>query len=207
MDLLHQLHLNTWISRALAEAHQHRLALGRGLPALSVRRRLRRHARRLAASASAYDQLLRIALFAAAAHGDRTHRSPQLRGLSQPPDTAVQLALRMQALAAVRNDDETIERSVRREARRSRRIGRSPEQSATWLMEVAALNRALWDHPALPVETAHRAAILGCAARLEGRALEISRSNAEHLRLGPAALNPTREVSKEPNDGDQPVRP
>lgn len=42
MDLLHQIHLKTWRSRARAEAHRHRLDLGRGLPALNVMQRPRR---------------------------------------------------------------------------------------------------------------------------------------------------------------------
>jgi hypothetical protein len=192
MDLPHQLQLRAWISRALAEAHQHRVALGRGLPALSVKQRLRRYARRLAPSASAYEQLLGVALAAAADHEDRAYRSLELRRLSQAPEPLAQLELRTRALAAIREDgDALIDHAVRREARRSRRIGGRPEHAASWLMEVAGLNRMLWDHPGLQLEAPQRAVLLACAARLEARAFEISRSGAERLRLGPSALTQT----------------
>lgn len=207
MDLLQQNHLRAWISSALAEANRHHFELSRRLPPISVGLRLRREAKRLANSASGYEQLLRHALLATADHGDRAYKSLELRRLLQAPDPIPRTAVRERAQAVESGKILGLATSAaRREERRGRRrAGRNADELAMWLMEAAELHRLLWDHPALNVDATVRAAMLACVARLEARARELSPSAAAETPLSFADPLPTRAPNRETCDGPQPV--
>ena len=203
MDLLQQNHLRAWISSALAEAHRHHFDLSRRLPPVSVAQRLRREAKRLAHSASGYEQLVRHALSATADHGERAYRSLELRRLLQAPDPLAQIALRQRVLAeGSAHSPRLAAIATRREERRGRRrAGRNSTELALWLMEAPELHRVLWDHPALDVDAAVRAAMLASAARLEARARELSPGVADETPLSFPDPLPTRTPNQETGDG------
>lgn len=207
MDLLQQNQVRVWLSSALAETQRHHFELSRRLPPAAVAQRLRREARRLANSPSAYEQLVRQALAARADHGDRAYRSLALRRLLQAPDPIAQLALRAQVLAVApaRSRGQVVS-AVRREERRGgRRGGRDARDLARWLFEAAALHRSLWDHPALNADAGVRGAMLSCAARLETRARELFPTGASATLVSFADAIPTRVLNQETCDGGQPV--
>lgn len=207
MDLLQQNHLRAWISSALAEAHRHHFDLSRRLPPISVAQRLRREAKRMANSASGYEQLLRHALWATADHGDRAYRSLELRRLLQAPDAIAQVAVRerVQAEGPGKSAGPATSAARREERRGRRRAGRNSDELAMWLMEAAELHRLLWDHPALNVDAPVRAAMLACIAKLEARARELSPGAAAETPLSFPDPLPTRAPNQEACDGPQPV--
>ena len=137
----------------------------------------------------AYDQLLALALEAAAHPGEV--RSPVLDALGERPSPIEQFHLRRRVFA---HYDVDRTRSVARAApdwalRRTSRDERAdPARLAAALRREADLNLDLWDHPALPATPALRALMLGCVEALRQRAAAVARTR---IRRGRDAGLPT----------------
>jgi hypothetical protein len=163
------------VSRALAEAELRRLKMSRSLNAARAAALLDEQADAAATSPLAYDQLLSIALRAAARPGEL--ESPELDALRSPADPIERHNIARDVFRhfAEQRYRGLLKAAPDREARRGvRRVGRSPEALARWLREAAGLARDLWDHPALPAAPAFRGAILGCVTSLRRRADELA---------------------------------
>lgn len=177
------------ISRAVAEAEIRRFEMSRNLSAEQVSTLLQRQADAAAASPLPYDQLLALALSAAAR--PETSACPTLDALRAPADRRRRLEIAREVFASGPTPNL---RAVLKAApdwelqRASRRIGRRALDQAAWLRAAASLARSLWDHPALPATPAFRSAILACAAVLDRRAEELATGETEHappaLRAG-----------------------
>lgn len=159
------------VSRALAEAEIRRMEMSRSLSADKVANLLSQQADVAAASPLPYDQLLAIALRAAARTG--ALESPTLEALRARPDCLQRQRIAREVFAS---PPEERFKAVLKAApdwelkRASRRAGRDTRSQAAWLRSAADLGRSLWDHPALPATPALRNAILACAAILAQRA-------------------------------------
>lgn len=169
--------LSQAVSRAAAEAEIRRMEMSRSLRPQRVAELLETQARSAAASPLAYDQLLAIALRAAARPGE--FESSELDALRSPGDPIKRHEIAREVFARY---EEAPYRAALKAApdwelrRATRRIGKSTKGLARWLRSSAELARQLWDHPALPVEPRFRGAILGSVTALENRAAELERS-------------------------------
>lgn len=163
------------VSRAIAEAELRRMKMSLGLRVDQVAELLNRQANTAARSPLAYDQLLALALRAAAAPGE--FECPQLDALRSPADPLERSRIAREVFA--RYNEGRFRAAIKAapdwEVRRAfRRVGRDPQDIAVWLRGAADLARSLWDHPDLPVEPPFRGAILGSVAALERRASELA---------------------------------
>jgi hypothetical protein len=163
------------VSRALAEAELRRMKMSRNLNPARTAVLLNEQADAAATSPLAYDQLLSIALRAAARPGEL--ESPELDALRSPPDPIERhyIAREVFTRFAEQPYRALLKAAPDWELRRGvRRVGRSPQALARWLRQAAGLARELWDHPALPVAPAFRGAILGGVTSLRRRADELA---------------------------------
>jgi hypothetical protein len=167
--------LSLAVSRALAEAELRRMKMSRRLSANDVAELLGSQADAAAASPLPYDQLLALALRAAARPGEL--ESPELDALRAAPDPLHRHRIAREVFAAYQ---EAPYRAVLKAApdweirRASRRVGKQPKDLAAWLRDAADLARELWDHPALPAPSAFRGAILAGVTSLHRRADELA---------------------------------
>jgi hypothetical protein len=163
------------VSRAIAEAELRRVEMSQNLRPDQVAALLGRQADDAAASPLAYDQLLALALRAAARPGDLD--CPELDALRTPGDPLERSRIAQEVFARY---SEGPYRAVLKAApdwelrRGTRRVGKEPQSLARWLRASAVLALDLWDHPALPVEPAFRGAILACAGALRRRANDLT---------------------------------
>jgi hypothetical protein len=168
--------LSQAVSRAAAEAEIRRMEMSRSLRPPRVAELLEAQARSAASSPLAYDQLLAIALRAAARPGE--FQSAELDALRSPGDPVKRHTIAREVFFRY---EEAPYRAVLKAApdwelrRATRRIGKSARGLARWLRSSAELARQLWDHPALPVKPEFRGAILGSVTALESRAAELER--------------------------------
>ena len=159
------------VSRAMAEAELRRMKMSRGLSAARVAELLNKQADAAATSPLAYDQLLALALRAAARPGEL--ECAKLDELRSPPDPVTRHRI---AREVFEHYSEAPFRAVLKAApdwelrRGSRRVGKDPQGLARWLCDAAELARELWDHPALPAAPAFRGAILAGVTALRRRA-------------------------------------
>jgi hypothetical protein len=159
------------VSRAIAESELRRMEMMRGMDEPRAVSLLIKQADDAASSPLAYDQLLALALRAAAGSGEPDHRV--LDALRAPADA---LARQEVARAVFAQYSEAPFRAVLKAApdwelrRGLRRVGREPLSLAGWLRSAGALARSLWDHPDLPVGPSRRGAMLATARALEQRA-------------------------------------
>lgn len=170
-----QSHLSLAVSRATAEAELRRVKMSRHLPADRVAELLGSQAEAAAASPLAYDQLLALALRAAARPGE--FESAELDALRTSADPLQRHAIAREVFGHYRDGPyrAVLKAAPDWEIRRAvRRVGKQAQNIAAWLRGAADLARALWDHPALPVAPAIRGAILGCVAPLQKRADELA---------------------------------
>jgi hypothetical protein len=165
--------LSQAVSRAAAEAEIRRMEMSRSLRPQRMAELLEAQARSAARSPLPYDQLLTIALRAAARPGE--FQSSELDALRSPADPIERHAIAREVFARY---EEAPYRAGLKAApdwelrRATRKIGKSTKGLARWLRSSAELARQLWDHPALPVKLEFRGAILGSVTALEGRAAE-----------------------------------
>jgi hypothetical protein len=163
--------LSLAVSRAIAEAELRRMEMSRSLRADQVARLLESQAKAAAVSPLAYDQLLALALRAAAQSGEPS--CPSLDALRTPADPIERHRVARQVFAshAEKKFRPFVEAAPDWELHRaSRRVGKHPAALAAKLRAAAELARSLWDHPALPVEPAFRGAMLACVTALRQRA-------------------------------------
>jgi hypothetical protein len=179
--------LSLAISRAGAQAEVRRMEMSRALDASRVTRLLTEQAANARLSPLGSDQLLAIALDAAAASGE--FHAPILDALRQPPDPLEQVQLRRQVFAQY---DDIPARAVAKAApdwavhRANVRVREDPGLLAGWLRAAADLNAELWDHPALPVAPALRGLILACVAPLRQRANAVSYARIQRPPANPS---------------------
>lgn len=181
------------ISEATLLAAHFRTDVARRLNPVSTAQRLRSEAARAAALPVASEQLLALALLASA---DADGECPALLGLAQPPDPLRQLELRRRVFEASKGPAAQIDVSpfiFVAEARRVARDGHDARRLAVWLQDAAELNRALWDHPALPVDLAMREAMLASVPALTARA-------EAHFRSLASAATPRVAMARSPQD-------
>lgn len=163
------------VSRAIAEAELRRVEMSRNLRPDQVAALLGRQADDAAASPLAYDQLLALALRAAARPGELD--CGELDALRTPGDPLQRAGIAQEVFARY---SEAPYRAVLKAApdwelrRGTRRVGKEPQSLARWLRASAVLALDLWDHPALPVKPAFRGAILACAGALRRRANDLA---------------------------------
>jgi hypothetical protein len=179
------------ISKAVAEAEVRRARLAATLEPGRIAQILGDEAENARMSPLAYDQLLALALDAAAEPGHR--RSPVLDALRERPSPIEQLQLRRHVFTAY---DVASTRAVARAApdwamrRTSRDERANPARLAAFLRREADLNRELWDHPALPVAPAFRALMLGCVEALRSRAAAVARTRVRRRHGAPSPALP-----------------
>jgi hypothetical protein len=174
------------ISEATLFAEHLRTELARRLNPVSTAQRLRTEATRAAALPVASEQLFALALRASADAGQGAGVSPALLSIARRPDPLRQLDLRREVFRDSRGAATQLDISpfiFVAEARRIAQAGQDPRQLAGWLRTAAELNRALWDHPALPVDGAMREAMLASVPALAARA-------EAHLRSLASAATP-----------------
>lgn len=188
MTITSQNPLSLAVSRATAEAELRRMEMSRSLRPDKVAALLNSQADAAAASPLPYDQLLALALRAAARPGEL--ECPTLDALRAPADPGERHEIAREVFAT---DDEARFKAAVKAApdweldRASRRVGRHTGHQAAWLRAAADLARSLWDHPALPAPTAFRAAILACAAVLTRRADELAPQVIQNANTQPQA--------------------
>jgi hypothetical protein len=171
--------LSRAISRAIASVEVRRLEMSRTLDQGRIAQLLNEQAAKARASPLGENQLLALALEAAANPGEFS--APALDALREPPDDVAQLYLRqavfehyqpVAAKAVARAAPDWVARSA------GRRVRLDSQLLAGWLQGAADLNAALWDHPALPAEPGFRGLMLACVPALRDRAEQISRAKA-----------------------------
>lgn len=179
------------VSRAIAESELRRMEMMRGMDEPGAIALLNKQADAAARSPLAYDQILALALRAAADSGEPDHRA--LDALRTPADDFEREII---ARAVLAQQGRATSRAVLKaapdwELRRGwRRAGHEPVSLARWLRSAAALARDLWDHPALPVNLPQRRAMLIAAQALERRAEAIAPEPA----VGREASGPVEEI-------------
>ena len=167
--------LSLAVSRAIAAAELRRSEMSRSLSPDRVSALLTDQAEAVAASPLPDDQLLAIALRAAAQPGD--FESITLDALRAPADPFVRNEISREVLAKYGEGPSraALKAAPDWELRRApRRVGKSLESFANRLRSAAVLARSLWDHPALPIEPAVRGAMLATATILQRRADELA---------------------------------
>ena len=167
------------ISRVIASAEVRRLEMSRTLDQGQIAQLLNEQADKARASPLGENQLLALALEAAAHPGEFS--SPRLDALREPADHIEQLYLRqtvfdhyepVAAKAIARAAPDWVARNA------GRRVRLDSQLLAGWLQGAVDLNAALWDHPALPAAPGFRGLMLACVPALRERAELISRARS-----------------------------
>jgi hypothetical protein len=188
------------ISEAILQAEQLQTEIARRLGPRSTALRLRAEAAKASALPVAAEQLLALALEAKAALAEGTVSSAALMTLARPPDPIRQLELRREIFRTSNGGVAGQEMSpfvFVAEIRRVGRTGSDPTRLAGWLRAASALNRELWDHPALPVHLRTREAMLACVPALAARAEAYLRSRSDGA-FSPCLASPTPRPVRQP---------
>lgn len=171
--------LDRAISRIAADVELRRFRMSRALPPGQIAETLADQAQSARVSPLASEQILALALDAAARPGP--FEAPALDALRRAPDPMAQIELRRQVfdrhdeagLAAVaRAAPDWVLRGLPARSRHD------PALLARALRSEADLNAALWDHPDLPASPSLRARMLACVSALRDRADLVSDSRA-----------------------------
>ncbi|WP_334160680.1 hypothetical protein [Phenylobacterium sp.] len=179
------------IARAQAEAGIRRAKVADSLDPGRVAQVLGEEAENLRLSPLAYDQLLALALEAAASPEGAI--SPVLKALRREPNPIERFQLRRHVFAAF---DVLRARAVAKAApdwalRRAEPSERADASRLAKVLRVEAnLNAEFWDHPSLPVAPELRALMLACVDPLRRKANALARAGSRARRADLSRVAP-----------------